>query len=142
MLTVIFNYDTIGADILQTDRARSMSDTIKVYVFFEIYEGPEGGTHIVTASTNKEVIFRAAKEKFTEHRSLRERGKLYGHKKLFEATLAYIAYNNETGEPIFEEDKNRPEYYIVTEGKDGEIVLTNFIELHGDCRKHMKKRLE
>ena len=111
----------------------------KVYVLIEFYEEPHDGTHLVAVSTDKEVVLKAAKEKFKEHEKLREMGRTFGHKKLFKATLMFSVYDNETGRPVFDKAKNQPEYYMVTEDEGGNLVFTNFMTLHGDCREHMPK---
>ena len=119
-----------------------MEEKKKVYVLLEFYEEPHGGIHLAAVSTDKEVVLKAAKEKFKEHEKHREIGRMFGHKKLFRATLMFAEYDSETGLPAFDEVKKQPEYYMVTEDGAGNLVFTNFMTLHGDCREHMKKQPE
>lgn len=122
-----------------------MSDNKKVYIIEEFYEEPYVGQHLVSASTNKDVVLGAARRKFQELRMLTDRARSFGHDKTYRSTLMFVAYENETGRLAIVKDKDdieMAEVYFVTEGEGGELVLTSFRDVHGDCREHMPKPSE
>ena len=120
-----------------------MSENKKVYILEEFYEEPYVGQHLVSASTNRDVVLDAAKRKFQELRMLTNGARSFGRDIIYRSTLMLVAYDNETGELAIVKDKDNTkmaEVYFVTEGEGGELILSSFRDVNGDCREHMPKR--